>query len=111
MNEKLRELNVEFLFSAVLQLRTMEECYDFFEDLCTVPELRALSQRIHVAKMLSEKRVYSDIVAQTGASTATISRVKRSLDYGCDGDKIVFDRMDAEAGKAEAPGETDGGKE
>ena len=75
MNEKLRELNVEFLFSAVLQLRTMEECYDFFEDLCTVPELRALSQRIHVAKMLSEKRVYSDIVAQTGASTATISRV------------------------------------
>ena len=111
MNEKLRELNVEFLFSAVLQLRTMEECYDFFEDLCTVPELRALSQRIHVAKMLSEKRVYSDIVAQTGASTATISRVKRSLDYGCDGYKIVFDRMDAEAGKAEAAGEADGGKE
>ena len=111
MNEKLRELNVEFLFSAVLQLRTMEECYDFFEDLCTVPELRALSQRIHVAKMLSEKRVYSDIVAQTGASTATISRVKRSLDYGCDGYKIVFDRMDAEAGKAEAAGETDSGKE
>ena len=111
MNEKLRELNVEFLFSAVLQLRTMEECYDFFEDLCTVPELRALSQRIHVAKMLSEKRVYSDIVAQTGASTATISRVKRSLDYGCDGSKIVFDRMDAEAGRAEAGGETDGGKE
>ena len=111
MNEKLRELNVEFLFSAVLQLRTMEECYDFFEDLCTVPELRALSQRIHVAKMLSEKRVYSDIVAQTGASTATISRIKRSLDYGCDGYKIVFDRMDAEAGKAEAAGETDGGKE
>ena len=61
--------------------------------------------------MLSEKRVYSDIVAQTGASTATISRVKRSLDYGCDGYKIVFDRMDAEAGKAEAAGETDGGKE
>ena len=111
MNEKLRELNVEFLFSAVLQLRTMEECYDFFEDLCTVPELRALSQRIHVAKMLSEKRVYSDIVAQTGASTATISRVKRSLDYGSDGYKIVFDRMHAEAGKAEAGGETDGGKE
>ena len=95
----------------MLQLHTMEECYDFFEDLCTVPELRALSQRIHVAKMLSEKRVYSDIVAQTGASTATISRVKRSLDYGCDGYKIVFDRMDAEAGRAEAAGETDGGKE
>ena len=96
MNEKLRELNVEFLFSAVLQLQTMEECYDFFEDLCTVPELKAMAQRIHVAKMLSEKKVYSDIVAETGASTATISRVKRSLDYGSDGYKVVFERMDSE---------------
>ena len=96
MNEKLRELNVEFLFSAVLQLKTMEECYDFFEDLCTVPELKAMAQRIHVAKMLSEKKVYSDIVAETGASTATISRVKRSLDYGSDGYKVVFERMDSE---------------
>ena len=96
MNEKLRELNVEFLFSAVLQLQTMEECYDFFEDLCTVPELNAMAQRIHVAKMLSEKKVYSDIVAETGASTATISRVKRSLDYGSDGYKVVFERMDSE---------------
>ena len=95
MNEKLRELNVEFLFSAVLQLQTMEECYDFFEDLCTVPELKAMAQRIHVAKMLSEKKVYSDIVAETGASTATISRVKRSLDYGSDGYKVVFERMDS----------------
>ena len=96
MNEKLRELNVEFLFSAVLQLQTMEECYDFVEDLCTVPELKAMAQRIHVAKMLSEKKVYSDIVAETGASTATISRVKRSLDYGSDGYKVVFERMDSE---------------
>ena len=96
MNEKLRELNVEFLFSAVLQLQTMEECYDFFEDLCTVPELKAMAQRIHVAKMLSEKKVYSDIVAETGASTAMISRVKRSLDYGSDGYKVVFERMDSE---------------
>ena len=96
MNEKLRKLNVEFLFSAVLQLHTMEECYKFFEDLCTVPELKAMSQRIQVARMLSEKKVYSDIVSSTGASTATISRVKRSLDYGCDGYKVVFDRLDAE---------------
>ena len=96
MNEKLRELNVEFLFSAILKLETMEECYNFFEDLCTMPELKALSQRIQVAKMLSEKKVYSDIVAKTGASTATISRVKRSLDYGCDGYKVVFERLDAE---------------
>ncbi len=94
MNLKLKELNVEFLFKAVLALETMEECYAFFEDLCTVPELKALSQRIVVAKMLQDHKVYSDIVAQTGASTATISRVNRSLNYGCDGYKIVFDRIE-----------------
>ena len=94
VNSKLKELNVEFLFKAILTLETMEECYSFFEDLCTVPELKALSQRIQVAKMLQDHRVYSDIVAQTGASTATISRVNRSLNYGCDGYKIVFDRIE-----------------
>ena len=94
MNLKLKELNVEFLFKAVLALETMEECYAFFEDLCTVPELKALSQRLLVAKMLQDHKVYSDIVAQTGASTATISRVNRSLNYGCDGYKIVFDRIE-----------------
>ena len=94
MNSKLKELNVEFLFKAVLALETMEECYAFFEDLCTVPELKALSQRLLVAKMLQDHKVYSDIVAQTGASTATISRVNRSLNYGCDGYKIVFDRIE-----------------
>ena len=93
MNEKLREFNVEFLFSAVLELKTMEECYKFFEDLCTVQELKALAQRIQVAKMLSENKVYSDIVAETGASTATISRVNRSLHYGCDGYDVVFQRL------------------
>ena len=94
MNSKLKELNVEFLFKAVLALETMEECYAFFEDLCTVPELKALSQRLLVAKMLQDHKVYSDIVAQTGASTATISRVNRSLNYGCDGYKVVFDRIE-----------------
>ena len=93
MNEKLKEMNVEFLFEAILQLQTMDECYRFFEDLCTVQELKALSQRILVAKMLSENRVYSDIVAKTGASTATISRVNHSLHYGSDGYDIVFRRM------------------
>ena len=93
MNSKLKELNVEFLFQAILKLETMEECYQFFEDLCTVPELRALSQRLLVAKMLDEHRVYSDIVAETGASTATISRVNRSLNYGNDGYEMVFSRM------------------
>ncbi len=94
MNSKIKELNVEFLFQAILKLETMEECYAFFEDLCTVPELKALSQRILVAKMLSEHKVYSEIVEKTGASTATISRVNRSLSYGSDGYKIVFERLD-----------------
>ena len=94
MNDKLKDFNIEFLFDAVLNLETTEECYKFFEDLCTVPELKAMSQRIHVAKMLSENRIYSDIVTETGASTATISRVNRSLNYGSDGYEIVFKRME-----------------
>lgn len=92
MNTKLKDMNVEYLFQAILSLHTMEECYNFFDDLCTVPELKALSQRLEVAKMLSEGCVYSDIVAKTGASTATISRVNRSLNYGSDGYKVVFER-------------------
>ena len=93
MNTKLKDINVDFLFRAVLSLKTMEECYDFFDDLCTVPELKALSQRLEVAKMLSEGRVSSDIVTKTGASTATISRVNRSLNYGSDGYKVIFERI------------------
>ena len=92
MNSKLKDANLDYLFQAILSLETMEECYDFFDDLCTVPELRALSQRLQVAKMLNDHRVYSDIVNETGASTATISRVNRSLNYGCDGYKVVFGR-------------------
>ncbi len=94
MNSKIKDKNTDFLFDAILTLQTPEECYQFFEDLCTVSELRALSQRIVVAKMLNEKRVYSDIVAATGASTATISRVNRSLIYGCDAYNMVFSRME-----------------
>ena len=85
--------NIEFLFKAILKLENLEECYDFFEDLCTVQELRTLAQRIVVAKMLSEKSVYTDIVNETGASTATISRVNRSLQYGCDGYDRIFERI------------------
>ena len=98
MNEKLKEFHADYLFEAILQLKTVEECYAFFEDLCTVQELRALSQRMMVAKMLSERHVYSDIVEQTGASTATISRVNRSLAYGCDGYKLVLQRLKDEHG-------------
>ena len=97
MYEKLKEMDLSFLFQAILTLQTEEECYAFFDDLCTVPELKALSQRLQVAGMLREKRVYSDIVTATGASTATISRVNRSLSYGSDGYKIVFERMEQKA--------------
>ena len=93
MNSKLKDMNVDYLFKAILSLETLEECYNFFEDLCTVPELKALSQRLQVAKMLHEHKVYSEIVQATGASTATISRVNRSLSYGCDGYQVVFDRV------------------
>ncbi|MGN0530415.1 MAG: YerC/YecD family TrpR-related protein [Eubacterium sp.] len=94
MPRKREDENLDFLFNSILQLENLEECYDFFEDLCTVQELKSLSQRIVVAKMLSEKCVYTDIVTKTGASTATISRVNRSLQYGCDGYDIVFKRLD-----------------
>lgn len=94
MHDKIKDPNVDFLFKAILELRDMDECYDFFEDLCTVTELKALSQRIVVAKMLRDNKVYSDIVTQTGASTATISRVNRSLRYGCDGYEKLFLRID-----------------
>lgn len=96
VNAKLKDSNVEFLYRAVLALQSMEECDRFFDDLCTVPELKALSQRLQVAKMLSDHRVYSDIVQATGASTATISRVNRSLNYGADGYDIIFERLDKE---------------
>ena len=93
MNTKLKDMNVDYLFRAILSLQTMEECYNFFDDLCTVPELKALSQRLEVARMLSEGKVYSDIVAKTGASTATISRVNRSLNYGSAGYKASVERV------------------
>ncbi|MDI6870168.1 MAG: YerC/YecD family TrpR-related protein [Bacillota bacterium] len=98
VNEKLRSSETDRLFEAVLSLRDREECYRFFEDLCTVAELRELSQRFEVACLLSEGGTYHEIVARTGASTATVSRVKRALEYGADGYKLVLARM--AAGKA-----------
>ena len=94
MNTKLHDENVDFLFDAILTLKNREECYKFFEDLCTVPELKAMSQRIAVAKMLSERHVYSDIVDKTGASTATISRVNRALLYGAEGFHHVLNQLE-----------------
>ena len=79
MNKKIRTEAVDSLFEAILTLENKEECYSFFEDLCTVNELLSLSQRFEVASMLREKKTYLDIAEKTGASTATISRVNRSL--------------------------------
>ena len=99
MNAKLNDENTEYLYKAILELRTMEEASAFFEDLCTGQELRALSQRLQVAKLLKENNVYSDIVKKTGASTATISRVNRSLQFGANGYECVFDRMKEKYGR------------
>jgi len=94
MLDGINDKNIDFLMKAVLTLETEEECYNFFSDLCTIPELKSISQRLVVAKMLSEKQVYSDIVKETKASTATISRVNRSLLYGNNGYSVAFERLD-----------------
>ena len=94
MNKKIKTEAVDHLFEAVLSLESREECYSFFEDLCTVNELLSLSQRFEVAAMLREGRTYLDIAEKTGASTAIISRVNRSLNYGNDGYEMVFSRME-----------------
>ncbi len=93
MTDKIHTEAVDELFDAILTLKNKEECYCFFEDLCTVNELLSISQRYEVAKMLKEKKTYHDIAEKTGASTATISRVNRSLNYGNDGYDMVFGRL------------------
>ena len=94
MNNKIKNDAVDSLFQAILTLQSVEECYTFFEDACTIKELLSLAQRFEVAQMLREKRTYLEIAEKTGASTATISRVNRSLNYGNDGYELVFERMD-----------------
>jgi TrpR-related protein YerC/YecD len=91
--KKLKSEPVDHLFDAILTLQNREECYAFFEDLCTVNELLSLSQRFEVATMLREHKTYLEIAEKTGASTATISRVNRSLNYGNDGYELIFDRV------------------
>ncbi len=93
VNPKLRDEQNDRLCQAVLSLETLEEAYQFFEDICTIGELKALAQRMEVAAMLSEGCTYESIVETTGASTATISRVKRCLHYGADGYQLVLERM------------------
>lgn len=93
MNPKIKTEAVDSLFEAILQLENKDECYTFFEDLCTINEILSLSQRLDVARMLRDKKTYMEIAEKTGASTATISRVNRSLAYGNDGYDMVFNRM------------------
>lgn len=94
MNKKIKTDAVDRLFEAILCLENKDECYSFFEDLCTVNELLSLSQRFEVAAMLKNHKTYLEIAEKTGASTATISRVNRSLNYGNDGYELIFGRMD-----------------
>lgn len=96
VNPKLKDDLIDQLFQAVLLLQTEEECYQFFEDICTIGELKALAQRLEVARMLKHQHTYEEIVVRTGASTATISRVKRCLYYGADGYKTILTRLEDE---------------
>lgn len=93
MNPKLRSAEVDLLCRAVLSLKTENECYAFFEDILTVAEIQSIAQRMAVAQMLDAGQTYEDIAQLTGASSATISRVKRSLAFGADGYRLVLDRL------------------
>ena len=108
MNNKIRTDAVSHLFEAILTLENEEECYEFFEDLCTVNELLSLSQRYEVAGMLSAHKTYMEIAQKTGASTATISRVNRSLNYGNNSYEMVFDRV-GNPSDTEKPEDTNSG--
>ena len=93
MSKKTKTEAVDFLFDGILCLKDREECYTFFEDICTINEILSIAQRFEVAKMLREQKTYLEIAEKTGASTATISRVNRSLNYGNDGYDMIFERM------------------
>lgn len=104
-NPKLKDELNDHLCEAVLSLNDIEECYQFFEDICTVSEIKAMAQRLEVAAMLRKGHIYEEIVSRTGASTATISRVKRCLNYGADGYNIVLDRLGVEKSTSARNGE------
>lgn len=93
MNSKLKDDVTDKLFEAILLLKNVEECYNFFEDICTIAEIKALAQRLEVARMLRDGKTYTEISEVTGASTATISRINRALNYGADGYKMILDRL------------------
>ncbi|HHZ17437.1 MAG TPA: YerC/YecD family TrpR-related protein [Peptococcaceae bacterium] len=98
-DSRLKDDFTEDLFEAILLLENKEDCYRFFEDICTVAEIKALAQRLEVAKMLDQNYTYTDIAERTGASTATISRVKRCLYFGADGYRTILDRLKEQKNK------------
>ena len=93
MNKHIKKERCDEMYQAILSLKTVEECRQFFDDLCTLTELQAMEQRFQVAVLLHQGLIYNDILEKTGASSATISRVNRSLQYGADGYALVFDRL------------------
>ncbi len=93
MGKTIKTEAVKELFEAILTLENVDECFDFFEDVCTVNEVLSIAQRFSVAKMLKDNKTYLEVAKETGASTATISRVNRSLNYGNDGYEMVFARL------------------
>jgi len=93
MNSKIKNELTDKLFHCILSMETIEECYQLFEDLCTVHEIHAIAQRMEVAEMLDSKKTYVEIAEKTGASTATISRVNRALSYGTDGYRLAINRV------------------
>lgn len=94
---KFQSEEIEQLFGAILKLENLEECYRFFEDVCTIKEIQSLAQRLQVARLLSEEKTYSEIEKITGASTATISRINKCLGYGADGYKLILEKMKKDA--------------
>lgn len=93
-HSKFQNEEIDALFEAILCLQSQEECYRFFEDVCTIKELQSIAQRLHVAKLLQEKMTYTDIKDVTQASTVTISRVNKCLVYGADGYRLILDRLE-----------------
>ena len=93
VDSKIKSEEIDLFFKGILQLENIEECYKFFEDVATINEIKALAQRLHVAMLLKNKKTYTDIAEKTGASTATISRVNRCLNYGSDGYKLILEKI------------------
>ena len=101
MNKRIKKTRNIEMYKAILTLETVDEVMKFFDDLCTVSELQAMEQRFQVAMLLSEGMIYNDILEKTGASSATISRVNRSIQYGKDGYSVAFERLKAQAEEAQ----------